>query len=429
MPKISALPAAASVNLTDILPEVSPASGGTTYKATFQQVYNAFALGGAALTRTNDTNVTLTLGGSPATALLNASSITAGWSGQLAVGRGGTGVASVTTAPTATSFAGWDANSNLSANNFIEGYATTVTAAATTTLTVASKNLQYFTGSTTQTVVLPVTSTLVLGQQFQITNLSSGNVTVQSSGLNNIQVMAANTKLIVTCILTSGTSAASWDASYTTEAGGTVTSVALSVPSVLSISGSPITSSGTLAIGYSGTALPILNGGTGSTTATGSGSVVLATTPTISQPVINGVTDGSAAGAGVVGQIISANASTVSVTSGATPNIATITLSAGDWDVWGQLEFLPASTTAITALGASVSATSGGFDSGISNAVSYTISRGIAFTGTGAATIALQSGEASISVNTNTTFYLSAFSLFTVSTMTATGKIQARRRR
>lgn len=49
--------------------------------------------------------------------------------------------------------------------------------------------------------------------------------------------------------------------------GGTVTSVAASVPSFLSVTGSPITSSGTLAIAYSGTALPILNGGTGQTTA------------------------------------------------------------------------------------------------------------------------------------------------------------------
>jgi hypothetical protein len=48
---------------------------------------------------------------------------------------------------------------------------------------------------------------------------------------------------------------------------GTVTSVAASVPSVLSISGSPITTSGTLAITYSGTALPVANGGTNSTTA------------------------------------------------------------------------------------------------------------------------------------------------------------------
>jgi hypothetical protein len=51
---------------------------------------------GAALTRTNDTNVTITLGGSPSTALLNAASITMGWTGQLAVGRGGTGASTLT---------------------------------------------------------------------------------------------------------------------------------------------------------------------------------------------------------------------------------------------------------------------------------------------------------------------------------------------
>jgi hypothetical protein len=51
---------------------------------------------GAALTRTNDTNVTLTLGGSPSTALLNAASLTLGWSGTLAVGRGGSGASTLT---------------------------------------------------------------------------------------------------------------------------------------------------------------------------------------------------------------------------------------------------------------------------------------------------------------------------------------------
>jgi hypothetical protein len=50
---------------------------------------------------------------------------------------------------------------------------------------------------------------------------------------------------------------------------GTVTSVALTVPSFLSISGSPVTTSGTLAVSLSGTALPVANGGTGATTLTG----------------------------------------------------------------------------------------------------------------------------------------------------------------
>lgn len=132
----------------------------------------------------------------------------------LPIANGGTAVTSVTTAPAATTFAGWDANSNLSAFNHIEGYATTATAAGTTTLVVGSKYQQYFTGSTTQTVLLPVASTLVLGQQFQVINNSSGVVTVQSSGANTIQAMAANTTLIITCVLTSGTGTASWNAFY-----------------------------------------------------------------------------------------------------------------------------------------------------------------------------------------------------------------------
>lgn len=41
----------------------------------------------AALTRTNDTNVTLTLGGAPTTALVNATSLTLGWTGTLAAAR------------------------------------------------------------------------------------------------------------------------------------------------------------------------------------------------------------------------------------------------------------------------------------------------------------------------------------------------------
>ena len=53
---------------------------------------------GAALTRTNDTNVTLALGGSPSTALLNAASLTLGWTGTLAESRGGTGASSLTAA-------------------------------------------------------------------------------------------------------------------------------------------------------------------------------------------------------------------------------------------------------------------------------------------------------------------------------------------
>lgn len=52
----------------------------------------ALTIAGSALTKTDDTNVTLTLGGTPATSLLVAASLTLGWTGTLAVARGGIGV-------------------------------------------------------------------------------------------------------------------------------------------------------------------------------------------------------------------------------------------------------------------------------------------------------------------------------------------------
>lgn len=66
--------------------------------------------------------------------------------------------------------------------------------------------------------------------------------------------------------------------------GGTVTSLGISVPPFLSVANSPITNTGTIAISYSGTALPVANGGTGATTGTGTGSVVLANSPTLVTP-------------------------------------------------------------------------------------------------------------------------------------------------
>ena len=69
----------------------SPYGGGNdaamtyaNFSAQFGTPYTA-----SALTSVNDTNVTLNLGGSPSTALLHATSLTLGWSGQLSLTRGG----------------------------------------------------------------------------------------------------------------------------------------------------------------------------------------------------------------------------------------------------------------------------------------------------------------------------------------------------
>lgn len=53
---------------------------------------------------------------------------------------------------------------------------------------------------------------------------------------------------------------------WATPTTGTVTSVAMTVPSFLAIAGSPITTSGTLTVSLSGTALPVSSGGTGQVT-------------------------------------------------------------------------------------------------------------------------------------------------------------------
>lgn len=50
---------------------------------------------------------------------------------------------------------------------------------------------------------------------------------------------------------------------WTPYGAGSVTSISMTVPTFLSVSGSPITSSGTLAVTLSGTALPVANGGSG----------------------------------------------------------------------------------------------------------------------------------------------------------------------
>jgi hypothetical protein len=169
--------------------------------------------GKATLVYNNGTNVvdaatyfsSLTLGaalpvasggtGSTSTTFVNlASNVT----GTLPIANGGT---NATTAP--------------AANANIQTYTTTATAAGTTTLSNTSTYYQYFTGTQTQTITLPVTSTLGLGWSFHIANNSTGNLTLNSSGSNLVNTVLPGTTVHVTCILTSGTDAASWDSGST----------------------------------------------------------------------------------------------------------------------------------------------------------------------------------------------------------------------
>ena len=136
-------------------------------------------------------------------------------------------------------------------------------------------------GASTITIGGSVSYVGAFTQTFTATANTSLTLPISGYVISTVTNMAANPVTGTPSILTF----LRGDGTWATPAGaGTVTSVAATVPAFLSIAGSPITTNGTLAISYSGTALPVANGGTGVTTSTGSGSTVLSTSPTLTTP-------------------------------------------------------------------------------------------------------------------------------------------------
>jgi len=197
-----------------------------------------------------------------------------------ATGSGGT-VTSVTgTAPVVSSGGATPAISMAAATTSVNGYLT-----STDWTTFNNKQAALVSGTNIKTV--NGTTLLGAGDLGTITYAYGGTGLTSYTAGDIIYASAANT-VAKLAIGTSGqrlvvaAGLPSWATDTTT---GTVTSVAASVPAFLSISGSPITTSGTLAITLSGTALPVLNGGTGVTTSTGTGNTVLSAAPTLSGDV------------------------------------------------------------------------------------------------------------------------------------------------
>jgi hypothetical protein len=122
--------------------------------------------------------------------------------------------------------------------------------------------------------------------------------------------------------------------SATPSSGGTVTSVAMTVPSFLSVTGSPITTSGTLAVTLSGTALPVANGGTGATTLTGyvygNGTSAMTASTTIPNSAITGLgtmSTQAASSVAITGGTI--DGTSIGATTASTGKFTTVTATTG----------------------------------------------------------------------------------------------------
>lgn len=124
------------------------------------------------------------------------------------------------------------------------------------------------------------------------------------------------------------------------------------------------------------------------------------------------------AAAGMIGEYITANGGPFTL--GGIANIASISLTAGDWDVSGRITFTPAPTTRPVQFSAGLSAASGAFSTP-ANGFSTAFTAGVPAT--------IDAGVARFSLAGTTTIYLVGLASFTVSSMTASGIIAARRAR
>ena len=251
----------------------------------------------AALDKVDDTNVTMTLSGSPSTALIAATTMGLGWTGQLAVSRGGTGAATTTA-------------------NFIFAGPSSGSPAAPTFRALTTADIPALAYGSVSSVGLALPS---------IMTVSGSPVTSSGTLTGTLTTQAVNA---IFAGPSSGAAAAPTFRSLTTAdipALSYVTSVAATVPAFLSIAGSPITSSGTLAISYSGTALPIANGGTGETTAAAAFNALSPVTTTGDLIIGNGTNSATRLAIGANNYVLTSNGTTATwaaATGGVTQIIA-----------------------------------------------------------------------------------------------------------
>lgn len=145
---------------------------------------------------------------------------------------------------------------------------------------------------------------------------------------------------------------------------------------------------------------------------------------------IPGTATNDSASTGNVGEYRSNNLATpTSLVSNTAKIITTLTaLPAGDWDVWGTMYFIPAATTTTSIAEACINTSTAITNTPGTYTVEYFGGSG-AIGGSFAGGVAINTPVTRVSLSTATDVSLIALVQFSVSTMTAFGGIQARRRR
>jgi len=276
----------------------------------------------------------------------------------------------------------------LYANNVYLGFNAITAAAGTTVLTNASSGYQNVVGTTTQTIQLPVATTLYKGLAFTVANASTGNVTIKDSASTTIDtIVTGGTSILV--LTNNGTSAGTWVAySYIPASYDFSTSTANFGTATIT---NATYQGNTIASGYGGTGLTTFAGANNALYSTSSSALAAGTLPVAAGGTgattltLNGVVYGngtSAAGitaAGTTGQVLVAT--TGSAPSwGAIPSTAAVTSFSA-----GTTGFTPSSaTTGAVTLAGTLATTNGGtgLTSFTSNGAVYATSTSALTTGT-----------------------------------------------
>ncbi len=183
-----------------------------------------------------------------------------------------------------------------------------------------------------------------------------------------------------------------------------------------------------LSNGVTGSGKVVLDTGFDLVSGTFNGAAITDHYTTASLGQLPGTMSNDAASAGKIGQIVSSQVaigSAVTLANGTPANVTSISLPAGDWDVWAVVMFGGTSTNT-TALAASINATSATIDDSNPERTNYFPAQGSPFS---YSYPTLPISPSRVSIAATTTMYLVARGGFSGGTCVAWGTLIARRRR